>query len=263
MNLARRTQLRQPRLAEVVAGDLRERIVTGVLEDGATIPKQEQLLAEFRVSPPVVREALRILENEGLVTVLRGKVGGAIVHRPQAMNMTHMLALVLRSRRATLRDVNQALCRLEGACAELCSIREDRETTVLPRLRATMDAAADAIDDPNEYTRLARQFHADIADTCGNETMTLVVGAVEALWSAHVDSLARQPARYGAFVDIAVRKDLASEHERIYRLIGKGDARGSARAVREHLTAHQDNQRSASYEFDIDRPVEADFVPTA
>jgi GntR family transcriptional repressor for pyruvate dehydrogenase complex len=242
----------------MVAAELRERIVSGALEDGALLPKQEQLLDEYQVSPPSIREALGILETEGLITVMRGKVGGAVVHRPQPDKVTYMLALVLQSRNVSLREVTSALGQLERACAEACAGREDREETVLPTLRATLDAAEAAIENVDEYTALARRFHSDMTATCGNEPMALVVGALEALWSAHVDSLARYPAQYGSFGDIEVRRKLHREHERIYRCIAKGDGPGAARALREHMTPGRADE--LRHQFDVDETVEATFV---
>src|SRR5258707_5212277 len=75
-------QLRQPRLAELVADELRGQITSGALRDEDMLPKFDELLQEFQVSKPSLREALRILETEGLITVRRGNVGGAIVHAP-------------------------------------------------------------------------------------------------------------------------------------------------------------------------------------
>ena len=46
------------------------------------------------MSPPSIREALRVLDTEGLVTVQRGNVGGAIVRAPQAGEVAYMLGLV-------------------------------------------------------------------------------------------------------------------------------------------------------------------------
>jgi DNA-binding FadR family transcriptional regulator len=70
----------QRRIAETVAAELRQRILVG--PPAQHLPTQDQLVKEFGVSYPSVREALRILETEGLVTVRRGSVGGAEVHRP-------------------------------------------------------------------------------------------------------------------------------------------------------------------------------------
>src|SRR4249920_1360984 len=115
-----RHRMRQPRLAEMVSDALRDRILSGELADGALLPKQEELLAEFGVSQPPIREALRILETEGLITVQRGNVGGAVVHRPQAAKAVFMLGMVLQSRRATLGDVLTAMVAFEPACAGAC-----------------------------------------------------------------------------------------------------------------------------------------------
>src|SRR5262245_47255365 len=71
-----------PRAADLAAAGIRELIVTGELVDGERLPPLESLVDEYGISGPSMREALRILESEGLITVQRGKIGGAIVHRP-------------------------------------------------------------------------------------------------------------------------------------------------------------------------------------
>src|SRR4051812_49990470 len=80
----RRPQFKAPRMSEVVAGILRERIIDGELTDGDLLPKQDELLEEFRISRPSMREALRILENDGLLTVRRGNQGGSVIEVPTA-----------------------------------------------------------------------------------------------------------------------------------------------------------------------------------
>src|SRR5215471_11999461 len=97
-NWAARQQLRQPRLAELIAEELRRRITSGVMRDGDLLPKLEELLEEFNVSKPSLREALRILETEGLITVRRGNMGGAFVHAPGSRDAGYMIGLVLESR---------------------------------------------------------------------------------------------------------------------------------------------------------------------
>jgi DNA-binding FadR family transcriptional regulator len=254
-------QLKQPRIAEIVAEGLRQRILTGELEDGAMLPKQDELLAEFGVSPPSIREALRILETEGLITVQRGNVGGAIVHRPQASKAAYMLGLVLQSRGVNLGDLVDAMRKLEPVCAAECALRADRRQTVLPRLRAVLDKGLEMIDDADAFIGLARQFHIELVANCGNETMGLVVGALEALWSAQVDVLARDVARHGSFSDRSVRQSLADEHERIYRLIAEGDARGVEQATRDHYSGgSQHGERQ--YNFGYDAPVRASALGT-
>lgn len=236
-------RVRPPRVAEIVAESLRSRILSGNLSDGDLLPKQEELLVEFGVSPPAIREAFRILETEGLITVLRGNVGGAIVHLPQAATAAYMMGLVLQSRQVSLADLVEAMCRLEPVCAAQAAMRPDRGTALLPRLRANIDASMAAVDDPPLFISLARAFHTELVANCGSETMALVVGSLEQLWSAQVGRRARDSSSHGSFSDRSVRLSLAHEHERIYRAIEEGDAQGAERAIREHYSAEQGERR--------------------
>lgn len=247
-------RLKQPRIAEIVADGLRQRILSGELKDDDVLPKQENLMAEFGVSPPCIREAFRILETEGLVTVLRGNVGGAVVHVPQPFTAAYMMGLVLESRRASMLDLMTAMRTLEPACVSMCAERPDRHATVLPMLRKVLDESLAAIDDPNAFIGLARQFHIVLVTHCGNETMSLVIGSLEVLWSAQVEILARNASQHGSFAELSVRQSLADEHERIYRLIAEGDARGAEQAIREHYSAHAGERKHG---FDVEAPISA------
>ena len=91
-------RIRQPRVAEIVASRLREDILSGRLKEGDVLPSQESLFSEFGVSPPALREAIHILETDGLISVRRGNVGGAVVHLPSAERTAHMISMVLQSR---------------------------------------------------------------------------------------------------------------------------------------------------------------------
>ena len=195
-------------------------------------------MAEFGVSPPCIREAFRILETEGLVTVLRGNVGGAEVHLPQASTAAYMMGLVLQSRGATLADLVEAMRALEPVCAAACAGRDDRAKTVLPKLKAVMDAGRARIDDPDAFIKLARDFHTVLVRECGNETMSLMIGSLEALWSAQVDALARDAVQHGSFAEREIRLSMQGEHENLYLLIEAGDARGAEQAIRAHYSQH-------------------------
>ena len=91
--------VRRPRVAELVASTLRNRILSGDLRDNAALPKHDELFAEFGVSMPSIREALRILETEGLITVRRGARGGAIVHRPDPTTAGYVVGLLMQANR--------------------------------------------------------------------------------------------------------------------------------------------------------------------
>lgn len=228
-------QIHQPRLAEMVADVLRERIVSGQLQEGASLPRQEDLLQEFRVSRPSLREALRILEAEGLITVHRGNRGGATVHVPRVGNAAYSVGLVLQSRGVHMADVRDALQAIEPVCAGLCAAREDRLDTVLPRLRALHQEVLEAVGDPVQFTVTSRRFHEALVDSCGNETLKLVVGALESLWSSREEAWARDADQAGGFPDSKRRLSGTRAHERIIKYIQEGDVDRVQRQVRLHL----------------------------
>src|SRR4051794_8165047 len=67
--------VRVPKTAELVARRIRRQIVTGELKEGDALPPESQLMADFTISRPTLREAFRILESEALITVRRGARG--------------------------------------------------------------------------------------------------------------------------------------------------------------------------------------------
>ncbi|GLZ02734.1 hypothetical protein Acsp03_02010 [Actinomadura sp. NBRC 104412] len=233
------TPLHQPRLAELIADKLRRRILTGRLPDGALLPNQDSLLAEFKISKPSLREALRILEAEGLITVRRGNVGGAYVHRPQARHAAYSLSLVLQAQQATLADVGGALKNLEGTCAELCARRDDRATEVVPYLREANERARETLDDVLVYVDAMADFHRGLVDRCGNTTLRLISGSVEALWLAHVQDWATMSTRAGTFPDRDYRLRGLETHERITDLIAAGAVEEAGRLAHAHFDPDQ------------------------
>lgn len=237
-------QLRQPRLAEIVAASLRDDILSGRLKEGDSLPRQEHLFERFRVSLPAVREAMRILETEGLVSVRRGNVGGAVVHLPSPERTARMISMVLQSRGTTLTDVSDALLHIEPVCASLCAEREDRAEEVVPPLREVLQAQQEQIDDAAEYTALSRRFHEVLVDRCGNETLKVVIGSLESIWSAHVNSVwteatMRSPQQPdpGRPEVKAMRGSALRDHQKILTAIEKGDQERATSLAARHLAA--------------------------
>jgi DNA-binding FadR family transcriptional regulator len=240
-------QIRQPRLAEIVAARLRKDILTGRLRDGDMLPNQETLFQQFSVSLPALREAMRILETEGLITVRRGNVGGAVVHMPTSDRVADMIAMVLQTRNASEADVSMALRHLEPICAALCAGRPDREEAVVPALREIVERQRGAIVDGSDFLADAERFHGRIISLCGNEPMIVVIGSLQAIWSSHsvqvwetfADSIDPQldPASPMA---AATRRAATRAHERLVDAIEAGNASKASSLAVAHLEAAHD-----------------------
>jgi len=228
-----RPPVRFQRLAEQVADDLRRRILLGDLADGAALPVEELLRAEYPVSKPTLREAMRVLEAEGLVTVRRGSIGGAVVHRPAAANVAYTLGLVLASRSVDISDVGAALREVEPACVAACAERPDRLEVVTPVLRELHRQALAVVDDLVLVTSLSRRFHEAMVELCGNQSLAIMAGALESLWSTHESDWAHRVVD-GPGLPVSQRVEALEDHQTLIDLIEAGDAV----AARQHAATH-------------------------
>ncbi|HEX7097536.1 MAG TPA: FCD domain-containing protein [Acidimicrobiales bacterium] len=237
-SLTRGLPIRPARTAELVADELRTRILRGDLRDGERLPKEDELRELFRVSKASMREALLILETEGLITVRRGTGGGSVVRLPTPENAAWTLGVVLNAQAGTVDEVGEALRMLEPQCAVLCAARPDRHEAVVPVLRDLHEQMRDSLDDGVTAVEMSRRFHEAIVEHCGNRALTLVTGALERLWSAHERAWAERTMTEGQFPDIEERRDALRHHAEVLALIEAGDPR-AGEVLRQHLEQSQ------------------------
>jgi DNA-binding FadR family transcriptional regulator len=234
-----RRRLSARRTAEIVADELRRQIIDGELADGDLLPRQEVLVEQFNVSLVSLREALRILETEGLVSVRRGNRGGAVVHAPAKASAAYMIGLLLQSDTVPLADLGTALQELDPMCAALAAKRPDRSVTLVPKLKELNDAMAEHIEDGARFTEIGGKFHDEIVRGCGNHTMIAVVGSLETLWSSHLQWWADETAAKGEYPALSKRRIALSIHTKIAEAIEAGDAERARKLSARHLADTQ------------------------
>lgn len=234
-----RRRLSARRTAEIIADELRRQIIDGELADGDVLPRQDVLVEQFNVSLVSLREALRILETEGLVSVRRGNRGGAVVHAPAKASAAYMLGLLLQSDYVPLADLGTALQELEPMCAALAARRADRADELIPKLRELNQAMAECIDDGARFTEIGNQFHDEIVRGCGNHTMIAVVGSLETLWTSHLQQWADKTAARGEYPSMGKRKVALSTHNKITDAIEEGEGERARRLAARHLADTQ------------------------
>jgi DNA-binding FadR family transcriptional regulator len=222
----------------MVADELRHRIISGAIDEGATLPRQEDLVVEFGISLPSLREALRILETEGLVSVRRGNAG-AVVHRPSPDAAASMLGAVLRWHNVVLEDLAATLRLIEPLAASICANQPDR-VQIAQRLQDLIDQAAENLSDGASFTVAARAFHDEITRSCGLVTLRNVVGTVERLWTDYEESWAREHSQVGTYPTVDDCKLVLAAHAAVADAIKNGDKSAAETAMRHHL---EDTQR--------------------
>ncbi len=232
--------MKQPRVAELIADALRRQILDGEIPEGGSLPRQEDLIERFSASLTSVREALRILELEGLVTIRRGKIGGSRVHVPSAESAAYNLGLLLQSRAGRLEDLARTLSQLEPYCARLCAERRDRRTAVVPRLREIADRARERSEQRAvPWNEVAREFHRGIVQLCGSETIAAIVESLVLLWSAHETSWMRHAGDRVVSPSGKLRARICDAHDEVLDAIDQGDGVLAQDLWRFHLASTQ------------------------
>jgi len=228
----------QPRLAELIASELRVQILNGVHSTGL-LPKQDDLVATFGVSAPPLREALRILEGEGLITVRRGKVGGAVIHRPDGGSVSHAVGMALQGDQVRLRDLGGSILSFEPMCAQACADDVDVRELLEPVLELNLTQTEESIGDGPTFTHRARQFHDLVVAQTPLRTTRLLVRSLVAIWSAQEEIWAHEASELGQYPTEEAQKAVLEAHRRIAEKILKGDGSGAERSARTHLAASQ------------------------
>jgi DNA-binding FadR family transcriptional regulator len=233
--------IRLPKAAEIVARTLRRKIVTGELEADDPLPPEDQLMAEMGVARTTVREALRILESEGLLIVRRGAGGGARIRTPAVPMVARYIGLLLQYEGATLADVHRARVMLEAPAAGLLAARSSPE--IVTALRGALAEEAAAIDDAAQAGRAHGRFHRLVVQLTGCLTYDVLTSVANRIIQVQAD---RFLAAHGTESTTRERMDVAHRaHSRLIDLVAAGAAADAEDLWRRHLEAGDEHLLSA------------------
>jgi DNA-binding FadR family transcriptional regulator len=229
--------VRVPRAYEQLAGVLRERIASGALREGDRLPSESALAQQAGVSRSTVREALRTVQEAGLIERASPKL--MIVRRQSDDSAYRELQHALRRRRVTFHHLHDALLTIEPELARRAAERADDED--VRALRENLEAQHDALGDFAEWSRLDEVFHLTIAEMSGNPALIIARAPITQLLLPTVHgfiSSARQTTH-------AVRY-----HERIVGEIEAHEPDLAAAVMRRHIHDFRVAWEKAGLDFD-------------
>lgn len=217
--------VRRPR--EQVEKQLREAIVSSTFRRGERLPSEAQLAKEFHVSRSTVREALRALVTEGLISKQPGATGGSFVetvdHESLAGLLSDSMDRILKLGRVTYREVATVREMLEIPAARMAaSGRTEKHVADLNRLLEGERAAE--VQDP-QVTELDIGFHSLIAAASGNRILSSFVSALHRV-TRPVHYLALEP---------EVGRATVRQHRAIVEAIAASDPDAAGDAMAAHL----------------------------
>lgn len=220
-----RTVLR-PR--QQVEDTIRTAILSGELKSGEMLPPEAELARQFNVSRTTLREALRVLSSQRLITKVPGARGGNFVqsvdYHSLGAVMTESVENLLALGTIRFDEVADVRQLLEVPSVQLAAVnRGDDELNRLEKIVQQQKTVS--VDDPR-ITDLDREFHTLIARASGNRVLASFVAALH-----H----ATEPVRY---LDLSpeVGRETVKQHQRILRAIEQQDPAAGKNAIVEHLT---------------------------
>ena len=170
----------QTRIFEDLVAQIEGAILDGRLKVGDKLPAQRDLVAMFQTSRGSLREALRVLEQKGLLAVKRGMRGGAVVKLPGMAPVAESLGLLMRHRKITLAELSEFR---EGVEGNVAAIAAQRVTpTGIRQLKALLYQAKTHVETGVDawalFCRVDNRIHLAIAKAAGNRVYEFVLRMV-------------------------------------------------------------------------------------
>lgn len=226
---------RAGRLGVIVVHDIVTAIVTGALPEKALLPIEAELSSHFGVSRTVIREAIRSIEEKGMITVVR-KSGTTVRHRDHWNLLDPVVLQVMLENDASLGVLDDlAIVRssLEGAMAAATAQR--RTPAEVAELESALHLMAVTVEDIEKFSDADRDFHAAVMSF---SQIPLAEGITKTLYSR-----ARETARFTRNATRAAFDATLEEHERVLDAIRDGDRDRAEAAMRFHILEAWERRR--------------------
>jgi DNA-binding FadR family transcriptional regulator len=163
-----------------VVSQIEEAILAGRIEAGQTLPSERELKEMFQISRGTLREALRVLEQKGLIEIRLGVGGGSVVRSVDTGRVSESLGLLIRSQKVSLSQLAEFREGVEGSIAALAA--ERRSAADIRTLRELLGVAGGCVKAErrrrDEFLDVDRQIHTAIAAATRNPIYQSVLASI-------------------------------------------------------------------------------------
>lgn len=227
----REERSRTVKASERVAQEIVRDIVARGLQTGDRLPLEAAMVDEYGVSRTSLREALRLLEVQGLISLKPGPGGGPVVGTVEPSHLARMASLYFHLSDAKYVDVMTSQVLMESTIARLAAMSPDREALMAPWLEQELPG------DTRAYRDLTTGFHGAVYQACGNPVLSLLTQAVTHIVTHHV-VMTMDP--------VELRSAIVDEHAELAKTIASGDADRAEKMMAEHFQVQHDYLRKRS-----------------
>ena len=210
-------------LSSQIVSDVRDALFGKKLKPGDFLGTENDLAARYDVSRIVARDALRTLEALGIVEIKMGKGGGARIARGNARLFAEALAVQLDLTGVGAAEIMEAQRAIECLAAELAA--ENATEADIAKMRALIDEADAAIDDPERFTQLGAAFHLAVAEASHNRVLVVQLISLQ-----HVSWPRRNPT-----LNAKVARRVNDVHRELLNLIEMRDPTAARHLMDDHV----------------------------
>lgn len=213
--------------AEHVAQQLLERIIAAKLKPGTSFATEAELLSQFNVSRPTLRESLKFLESQGVLERRPGPGGGIIVTQPSIDLLAHGLSVFLRLREVPFVTVIKAREVIEPALAYEAAVNGTDDDFAELEASIVRMKTLNAQSDQEAFLEENRVFHGVIARASGNKVL-------EVFW--RTISILATGEHHGIHYSVGNQAHVIKAHQRILDACRKRDGNAASAAMESHVT---------------------------
>jgi GntR family transcriptional repressor for pyruvate dehydrogenase complex len=223
--------IKQPKAAPRVAERIRTAIRSGELRTGDRLPPERELIEQFGYSRAIVREALRMLEEEGLITMHAGRNGGAMIRTPGPERLISGFDMLLRLQMTSVEDLYEARRLLEPLLLGLAIERATPED--LAGLRTCLEPPPDGARDGAAFRAQNNRFHRRLSEAAHNNVLAVVTNMIMELSLRLTDTGESMPGHrievHRAIIEAIEARDLASATDLLIAHLKQSEARARSR----------------------------------
>ncbi len=220
------THVRTQRLSQLIEEQIKEALYEGHFQIGEKLPSERDLAEMFGASRPVVREALRSLENAGLLAIKAGVHGGAYLIPMTKKPIIESLTVMVRTGQISHEEILQTRLIIEPpAAAEAAKNatqddidRLEESIRVLEEGFKTGDVTLEHNPNPN--------LHRLIAKMTGNQLLIMIVDVL-------MDKTCQRQSSIP--LDSQSKSTVAADHKAVVRAIELKDSQMAFDAMKKHV----------------------------
>ena len=206
------------RASEVIYDQIYQKIASGALRPGDSLPSERELAEQFHRSRPSVREALRMLQQDGFLKISVGSAGGAVVQSISLNTVEEPLKKLLAVGAIKLDDLVEYRNINDHTCARLAALRRTEED--IRPIPETLDAAEASICTPNSFEKYDIAFHTALAKASHNALALLINDVIVGL---NTDAFLQSIQHCSLEEHQRINREIFESHSAILQAVIKGD----------------------------------------